>query len=173
MVSALPTDTLGSVCSVAQRLVEDCRSVDDGREFRWALSLTTFHAMRLISFGVLKSVLLVMVFFGDSTTNSVLALVAFVVAMIAEAASAERVVVAAGDTEMVVFDVGFDATPGMPYFRPTAVLQRVAGGEVQRTSMGLLGERWEIGNRSVQIASWHRSKIRKWVEEHRLAEVSG
>jgi hypothetical protein len=97
----------------------------------------------------------------------------FVVAMIAEAASAERVVVAAGDTDMVLFDVGFDPTPGVPYFRPTAVLQRVAGGDVQRTSMGLLGERWEIGNRSVQIASWHRSKIRKWVDEHRFAEASG
>ena len=158
---------------MAQRLVEDCRRVDDGREFHWALSLITFHWMRFISFGVLKSVLLVMVYFGDSTTNRVLAFVAFVVAMIAEAASAERVVVAASDTDMVVFDVGFDATPGLPYFRPTAVLQRVAGGDVQRTSMGLLGERWEIGNRSVQIASWHRSKIRKWVDEHRFAEVSG
>ncbi len=71
---------------MAQRLVEDCRSVDDGREFHWALSLTTFHWMRFISFGVLRSVLLVMVFFGDSTTNSVLAFVAIVVAMIAEEA---------------------------------------------------------------------------------------
>ena len=147
--------------------------MDGGREFRWALSLITFHWMRFISFGVLKSVLLVMVYFGDSTIDRVLAFSAFVVAMIAEAAYAERVVVAAGDTEMVVFDVGFDATPGMPYFRPTAVLQRVGGGDVQRTSMGLLGERWEIGNRSVQIASWHRSKIRKWVDERRYAEASG
>lgn len=158
---------------MAQRLVEDCRSVDDGREFHRALSLITFHWMRLISFGVLKSVLFVMVYFGDSTTNRVLAFVAFVVAMIADAASAERVVVATGDTDMVVFDVGFDATPGLPYFRPTAVLQRVAGGDVQRTSMGLLGGRWQIGNRSVQIASWHRSRIQKWVDEHRFAEVSG
>ena len=60
VVSALSTDTLGSVCPTAQRLVEDCRSADDGREFQWALSLTTFRWMRFILFGVLKSVLLVM-----------------------------------------------------------------------------------------------------------------
>jgi hypothetical protein len=158
---------------MARRLVEDCRSVDDGREFRWALSLTTFGWMRFISFGVLKSVLLVMIFFGDSPPDRMLAFVAYVVAMIAEAVSAERVVIAAGDDEMVLFDVAFDATPGVPYFRPTSVLQRVGREDVQRTSMGLFGERWEIGTRGVQIASWHRSKIRKWVDEHPYAEVSG
>jgi hypothetical protein len=125
--------------------------------------------MPFISFGALKSVLLVMVFFGDSATHRVLASVAFVVAMIAEAVSAERVVVAAADAEIVVFD----ATPGLPHVRPTAVLQRVGRDEVQRTSMGLFGERWEIGSRSVQIASWHRSRIRKWVDEHSYAEVGG
>ena len=50
-------------------------------------------------------------------------------------------------------------------------LQRVGPGEVQKTSMGLFGTRWEIGCRSVQIANWHRSKIRKWVDELSYAEV--
>ncbi len=155
-----------------QRLVEDCRRIDDGREFGWALGLTTFHWTRFVSFGVLKSVLLVMVTFGDSTTSRVLAGLALLVAMIAETVSAERVVVAADDTELVVFDVEFDATPGWPYFRPAGVVQRVGRGGVQRTSMGLLGERWEIGSRSVQIASWHRSKIRTWADEHPHARVT-
>ncbi len=69
--------------------------------------------MRFISFGVLKSVLLAMFLFGDSTTDRALAVLAFVVAMIAETVSAARVVVVAGDTEMVVFD----AAPGSPHVR--------------------------------------------------------
>ena len=110
-----------------------------------------------------------MVFFGDSTTDSALAAVAFVVAMIAEAVSADRVVVAAGDTEMVVFDTA----PGLPHVRPTAVLQRVARRDVQVPPLALLfGPRWEIGRRSVQIASWHRSKIRKWVDERQHADIT-
>ncbi len=42
-----------------QRLVEDCRRLDDGREFGWALGLTTFHRARFVSFGALQSVVVV------------------------------------------------------------------------------------------------------------------
>ncbi len=155
-----------------QRLVEDCRRIDDGREFGWALGLTTFHWTRFVSFGVLKSVLLVMVTFGDSTTSRALAGLALLVAMIAETVSAERVVVAADDNELVVFDVEFDATPGWPYF-PAGRGRTTSAGAACETSMGLLGEQWEIGSRSVQIASWHRSKIRTWTDEHPHARVPG
>jgi hypothetical protein len=103
---------------------------------------------------------------ADSEVGRVLALVAFVVAFVAEELSADRLVVAATDTEIVVFDAG----PGVPHARPTSVVQRVGRSDVRRTSLGLFGEGWDLGGRSVQVATWHRSLIRGWVGEQPAAD---
>ncbi|BAN01551.1 hypothetical protein YM304_12370 [Ilumatobacter coccineus YM16-304] len=80
---------------LAERLEQDCKSTDDGREFRWADRADTVRWMSFVSFAALKSTLLISGLVADSTTTRILAAIALIVAFIAEELSANRVVVAA------------------------------------------------------------------------------
>jgi hypothetical protein len=146
---------------MAERLEQDCMSTDDGREFRWAVRADTVRWMSFVSFAALKSTLLISGLVADSTTTRILAAIALIVAFIAEELSADRVVVAANDTEITIFDTA----PGPLRSRPTSVLQRMPYDSVHLEAAGLLSDRWSFGDRDARVKRTHRSTIEQWVGE--------
>jgi hypothetical protein len=146
---------------MASRLEEDCERIDGGDAFCWAVGAVSIHSMRFVSFAALKSILLISGLVAESAVARGLAVVALLVAFIAEELSEDRFVVAASDTEIVVFD----AAPGFPRTRPTAVFQRVTSESVELRSKGVLGDRWRIHGQDLRIGRTHRSMIDQWASE--------
>ena len=146
---------------MTDRLAGHCRTVDGGRAFRWAFDAVPVDWASFVSFALLKSMLLLSGFVADSAAGRVLAGSALVLAFIAEEMTTGRVVIAATDTEAVVFD----AARGFPHARPTAVTQRVARGDVLPESMGIFSDRWRVDGRSVRISRRHRAVIHAWIDE--------
>lgn len=146
---------------MAEQLERDCEGIDGGREFRWAVRADTVRWMSFVSFAALKSTLLISGLVAESAATRVLAAIALIVAFIAEQLSADRVVVAANDTDITIFDTA----PGHPRSRPTSVLQRMTYESLHLRAAGLLSDRWSLDDRDVRIGRTHRSTIEQWVSE--------
>lgn len=146
---------------MAERLERDCESIDDGRDFRWAVRADTIRWMSFVSFAALKSILLISGLIAESAATRILAAIALTVAFIAEELSADRVVIAANDSEITIFDTA----PGRPRSCPTSVQQRMTFQSVHLKAAGLLNDRWALDDRDVRIRRTHRSTIEQWVSE--------
>ena len=145
---------------MAERLEKDCERIDDGREFRWAVRADTVRWMSFVSFAALKSTLLISGLVAESAATRILAAIALIVAFIAEELSADRVVVAANDTDITIFDTA-PGRPRPPDFCTSASDVRIGtpqgGGVAQRQVV--------LDHRDVRIGRTHRSTIEQWVSE--------
>ena len=153
-----------------RRLEDDCRRIDGGRSFEWAVEGFRFHVVRFVSFAVLKSTLLVLALIAESGVTRTLAIVAMAVAFIAEDLSTDRVIVAVTGSEMVVFDAAprlFGAA------RPSVVLQRVSADSVQLRSRGLFSDEWRLDGCDIRIGRTRRSLVEQWVSERLDLSLAG
>ncbi len=143
-------------------LLEQCAAVTAHDDLQWAVPAVEPLAPEL--WGALSSVrmvsLVAMAVAGQLDVGLLLAFVILVSFRIEELVT-RRFVLAGGTDEAILIE----ATQRWLRDRPGDVISRCPPDAVERTTMGMVNDRWQIDDQTLRIGRRHRSTIETWVAD--------